>query len=450
MRYSVPLIATLVFAFALPLPACSQAPPAAEHAPAEVALEATASSDARSPEQAPLTAPDRAFFMDAARAAWALLERNYQENTGLVSATPGYDFATTWDMGSMLGGYHSAYRLGLIDAADFERRVSRLLQTLKTVDLYDGVVFDKTYSTKTGRMSGREDRPTDRGYGWSATDIGRILVWLKIIAVQHPQFAADAQAIVNRLDFSRLVRDGYMWGEDLGGRNGTARRWQEGRIGYEQYAAAGFALWGQRPERALDMRLHAKPVTVLGRSLLADQRGMDALLSEPFVLLGLELGWTDDIGALAGELLAAQQARYEQTGQVTIVSEDAVNIPPHFFYYYCVYCDGKEFVVNSALTRGINSPRWISTKASVGWHALLPSDYTARAIAAIQPAMKKDGWHSGVLEKTGELTQSQDVNTAGIVLQAAAYRLHGGPLLGSPELAASIWGGVRAAPAGGS
>jgi hypothetical protein len=90
-------------------------------------------------------------------------------------------------------------------------------------------------------MVDRRQRVSATGFGWSVTDIGRLLVWLKIVAERDPEFAGDAAAAVRRLDFTRLVRDGYMWGEETAP-DGTRRQYQEGQVGYEQYAAQGFAL----------------------------------------------------------------------------------------------------------------------------------------------------------------------------------------------------------------
>src|SRR5207237_8306261 len=176
--------------------------------------------------------------------------------------------------------------------------------------------------------------------GWSATDLGRFLVWMKIIAVNEPQFAVDINQIVKRMNLARIIEDGYLVGEEFG-KDGQLARYQEGRIGYEQYAALGFALWGFPANKALSLKENTKPVKVLGVPLLGDKRGDDRLTSEPFILTGLELGWSPDMKQLATNLLRAQEQRYEQTKQITAVSEDAIRIPPYFFYYYSVYHNGK-------------------------------------------------------------------------------------------------------------
>lgn len=374
-------------------------------------------------------APD-SVFAQAARTAWSFVAANTERRTGLVRALPAYPYVTTWDIGSTLGALFSAVELGLVSVPDYNRRMTRVLETLAKIGMVDSIAFNRNYRTRDGRMVDRRDRPTRQGWGWSATDLGRLLVWLHIVAVNHPQHADAARQVAERLDMGRLVRDGYLWGEERSsGRE--PRVFQEGRIGYEQYAASGFSLWGAEPTLALDLRANAVPDTVLGQPVLRDRRGMDRLTSEPFVMKGIELGWSDAERELATALLAAQQERYRQTGEVTIVSEDAVSIAPYYFYYYSVLANGEEFMVDVAShDQSLDSPRWVSTKMSFGWHALLPSEYTRLAVETVAPAHHaREGWSSGVFEKTHRPTYTRDLNTAAMILEAALYNKLKRPLV---------------------
>lgn len=369
------------------------------------------------------------LFAAAAATAWHFVETNYEERTGLVKATASYPFVTTWDVGSMLAAYHSARGLGLIDQADFDRRTGRLLETLRTLPLVDSVAFNRNYRTTDAAMVDRRDQPTRQGWGWSVTDLGRLLVWLRIIADAHPAHAAAAETAARRLNFDRLVAGGYIWGQESWGSG--IRRYQEGRIGYEQYAASGFALWGHRADFALNVEMNALPDSVFGVPLPRDRRGMDRLTSEPFVLKGLEVGWTEAERDLAERVLRVQHERYRRTGEVTIVSEDAVSIAPHYFYYYAVLANGEPFRVDVAShDKALDSPRWVSTKMSFGWHAVLPDEYTALAVRTVQPARdRRQGWSSGVFEKTHRPTYTRDLNTSAVILEAALFRELGVPLL---------------------
>jgi hypothetical protein len=378
---------------------------------------------------------DDRLFADAAVRAWSWIDRNTVEATGLVRATDHYDHVTTWDMGSGLLALHAAHALGLVDAGEFRTRASRMLRTLQTLPLYDGAAFNRLYSARTGEMIERGDVVSTRGYGWSATDLGRLLSALKIVAVHHPELEGEADAVVRRLDIDRIIRNGYLRGEDVQARNRIAR-YDEGRIGYEQYAAQGFALWGFRAERALDVATNARPVEVEGVGLLGDRRGSDRLTSEPFFLAAMEMDlWGEALNELAAGVLAAQEARWRRTGQVTMASEDAVPLPPYHFYYYNVYHGGRPFSIDAqAPMRGVRIEPWVSTKAAFAWHAVMPSDYTRAAVEAVASGQQTErDWGAGIFEGNGRPTGGANVNTAAIILQAALYRRLGHRLLGDPD-----------------
>jgi hypothetical protein len=152
--------------------------------------------------------------------------------------------------------------------------------------------------------------------------------------------------------------------------------------------------------------------------------------------MGLELGWNRETERLAGELLAAQEERYRKTGRVTIVAEDAVGVPPYYFYYYCAYTNGKHFAVDVQDPRAaVDDPRWVSAKAAFAWHALLPSGYTGLAVRTVAPARTPNGWSSGVYEASGKSTETLNINTAAVILTAVLVHARGKPLL-SPS---STW-----------
>jgi hypothetical protein len=383
---------------------------------------------------APVTASaadQKTVMRKSARAAWSFVSRS-MSSAGFAPATDAYDYTTVWDMASTLASIYSARELGFVTPAQYKRSIDRALATLEKMPLYDNGGFNKLYDSRNGAMVDRKTVRSGTGFGWSVLDHGRMLVWLRLVGDSDPAFAARAQAIVARLDMKRLVRDGYLRGEDLDPDDGKVREYQEGRIGYEQYAAEGFALWGVRAPLALDFAANGKPVTVNGQTLLADTRGSDLLTSEPFVMMGLELGWP---GAhwkpLSLALLAAQEERFKQTGIVTMVSEDAVPDPPAYFYYYLAYRDGESFVVRAPGSAANPSfPRWVSAKAAFGYHALAPSSYTWRAVQTVQwGSTPERGWTAGVYEGTHNSTKAFNLNTAALVLESAAYIQRGCPFV---------------------
>ena len=376
-------------------------------------------------------ADEGALYTDAAALASRFVQANLQP-TGLVSALRIYQYATVWDIASGLAALYCAHELGLVDDARYDTQIRKMLRTLKRVELFDGAAFNKVYSTRTGAMA-RDDRPSKRGSGWSAIDLGRLLLWLKIVAVHQPQYADDAAAVVKRLDASRVVADGYTRGASLKP-SGQVFEYQEGRVGYEQYAARGFAAWDFPVDGALDIKRNSVPLAVMGRTLLGDVRGNDRLTAEPFALIGLEVGFAPDERALAEQLLAAMEERYRRSGRLTMLGEDAIGRAPYYFYYYCAYANGKEFAVDVQDPRAfVDAPRWLSAKGAFAWRVLFPTDYTARILAAVLPARTPLGWGSGIYESEGRSTGTVNINTQAVILEAALVRKRAQPLMATPR-----------------
>ena len=374
----------------------------------------------------------RAFLDRAAKTAWAYVRRNSSTTSGLVRALDNWEYVTIWDIASAIAAIHSANGLGIITDAEYRRRIDLVLATLEKMPLYENVAYNKTYGARTGRMVDRAQVVSATGYGWSALDMGRFLVWMKIIAENDATARPAVERIVARLDLARMVADGYLRGGNIDINTKQHLEYQEGRVGYEQYAALGYSFWGAQVGNALDFALNARPTEVLGFRILGDKRGDDMVTSEPYVMAGLEVGWTNPTWEeQARNVLAAQQERFRKTGLVTMVSEDAVPLPPAHFYYYGVLREDQQFVVQAPGGPVSNQfPRWVSVKAAFGWHALFPSDYTWKALQTVRPAGASGrGWTAGVFERSKRATPSFNLNTAALVLEAAYFAQRNCPLI---------------------
>ena len=400
-----------------------------------VALLAACGKDSTAPDYSGGTPnPGTDVWVAAAQTAWTFVENNTQASTGLAKAHDNFQFITTWDIASQIAATYSAHELGIIDDATYDGRIKKILATLTTLPLYQGAAFNRFYDSQTGQMVDRNFKPSTTGFGWSTTDIGRLLTWLRVLAVNQPQYSAQATAIKNRLNMSRLISGGTLMGVDVDA-NGSTITYAETGLGYEQYAAGGFALWSQRASNSLNPTATAKAATVLGVPVWIDGRGNARLTSEPYIMMGLETGfWASALRDQAQAVLAAQQARYDQTGIITIVTEDAMPDPPYYFYYYSVYHSGKTFVVEGpGYGTVVTTPRWVSSKAAFAWHALLPTDYTLKAFNAVQAAaIPGDGWGAGVYEGSLTPTGYATLNTAGMILESVLYHQRGQPFLSQP------------------
>ena len=380
------------------------------------------------PAQAARPQDDDAQYQAAASAAWAFANRNYVAATGLTRGFDFYAIATVWDIASGLAAMFCATELGLLPRTEYDVRMARALATLGRLTLFEGIGLNKEYDVGSALPIGVARRPAQRGYGVSATDHGRLLTWLRIIANRHPQHRAAAERVVSRLRLNAFIDEGYLYGRQISRRTGRTREFQEGRIGYEQYAARGFQLWGSPAERALDIERNRKPREVYGITVPGDDRGGDRLTSEPFVLMGMETGWTAAERAIAVNLLRVQEERYKRTRRLTIVSEDAIDKAPDYFFYYTILSKHGPFTIDVQRPQArVDGPRWVSTKAAFAWHALLPNAYTRLVVDHIRGgALVRGVWGSGIFEG-GRATGNANLNTAAVVLEAALYHKVGVP-----------------------
>ncbi|HMJ16913.1 MAG TPA: DUF3131 domain-containing protein [Gemmatimonadaceae bacterium] len=387
---------------------------------------------AQQPPAATVSPQERQQYLDAARTSWDLVNRITEPSTGLARAHPNYSYVTLWDIAGVIAANHVARELNFINDVTFDAHIGRIMSTLSSVDLFDRRAFNRIYDAKTGRMVDNASKISTVGAGYSSVDIGRLLIWLRIIATKYPKYAPFATQVVKRLDMSKLINDGYLQGVDVDAKTGERKTFTETEIGYQQYALNGFAMWGAKVNRdGLDVRSDVNSVNVLGVKILTDSRGNDRVMSEPFIMLGLEPGYRSvEMQRQAQQVLAAQQARYQRTGLVTAASEDALPDPPWYFYYYSIYHRRKTFVIEGVGDNAyVEKPRWVSSKAAFGWNAVLPSAYTQLLLRTVQPARTPTGWGSGVYEGTLKPTGVTSLNTAALIMESALYKIRGRPIL---------------------
>lgn len=120
---------------------------------------------------------------------------------------------------------------------------------------FEGTLPNKVYNTIDGSLADYNANPVKRGLGWSALDLGRILAALHIMRTCHPQYSDWIGSIVAGWDLEASVVEGQLFGSTVL-ENGETLLVQEGRLGYEEYAARGYQLWALR----LTERLPGSPL----------------------------------------------------------------------------------------------------------------------------------------------------------------------------------------------
>jgi len=369
--------------------------------------------------------------MQWARTAWRYFENNTDPATGLVGGMDRTPVFTIWNAGDTLAALVAARELGVIDEREFDLRTSRLLGFLANMDLSGGALPHKAYNALTGKMVNFENRQDD--IGWSAVDTGRLMLWLKITGQRHPRFREYTDKVVLRWAFCEVIDDcGKLTGASRSA--GQTYRYQEGRLGYEQLAGAGFAAWG------FDARISrefpaTETVRIYGLPVRHDARDPRATgvpapaLTMPHVLMGMELGWDDAGGAarrqLAGELYQVQEERWRREHQFTARTDYQMREAPYVvldsvfaagYPWNTIGSDGKEYEKLAI----------VSTRAAFGMWALWPGAYTDRLIESVQWLYDMDrGWYEGRLEAGGQPLANITLATNAAVLETLLFKAKG-------------------------
>jgi hypothetical protein len=168
-------------------------------------------------------------------------------------------------------------------------------------------------------------------------------------------------------------------------------------------------------------------VDVYGIKVAHDRRiprlfgAQNYVISEPYVLDGLEFGWDSASRELAWRVFSAQQRRFERTGVLTAVTEDHIDQKP-YFVYNTVFSDGKVWNTTTESGDDASAFRSLSVKAAFGWHALFGNDYTTKLVEAVAPLHDPQrGWYGGRYEASGKTNLSVNANTNAVVLQSLAF-----------------------------
>ncbi|MDD5392378.1 MAG: DUF3131 domain-containing protein [Thiothrix sp.] len=385
-----------------------------------------ASADAKIAPSRPLTAQEMAW----AKTAWRYFQNNTIPATGLVNSVDNYNASTLWDTASYLMAVIAAQRLGIIEQDEFDARIFKALDTLAAIPLFEGKLPNKSYNTVSLQMVDYTNQPTEKGIGWSAIDIGRLLVPLNVLTWNYPQHTASVKRVMEHWNTKPMLVNGVLQGAAVTDK-GETKYLQEGRLGYEEYAAKSFNLMGLDVSNSLRYTDFLKFVNISGVKVATDSRSAQQygahnyVVSEPYILDGVEFGWDHISQELAWRVYKAQEKRFEETGVLTAVSEDNLDQPP-YFVYNTVFTDGK--VWNAITEKGADASQFktLSTKAAFGWHMLYETDYTKQLLAtAATLANPERGWYSGLYEVSGKPNKAITANTNGIILEALAYKQTG-------------------------
>ena len=379
-----------------------------------------------------------------AKVAWRYIDNNTLPQTGLVNSVDRVPVTTLWHIGDYLAALVSANHLGLIDHLEFDHRASKLLDFLNNMPLSELALPNRMYNTQNGVMVNFSNQPAD--IGWSAIEIGRLLTWMKIAGQRYPHLREYFDKVVLRWNFCKVIDDcGILYG--MGKGEGRSAPSQEGRLGYLQYASAGFAAWGFETRKSA-VAGPVEAIDVMGVKLYVDARddrtsgAIAPVVTMPYVLLGMEFGWEyprnagqpgqpggseegDALRSQALDVFRIQQLRYEKQGVLTARTDHPVSNPPHFVQD-TLFASGYAWNTLSDQGRQVPALALVSTKAVFGMWALARTSYTDRLMDAIEALYKDDkGWFEGRYENSGGYEDLLTLSTNSMVLQALLYKAQG-------------------------
>lgn len=372
-----------------------------------------------------LTAEERNWAITA----WKYFEHNYNHETGLVNSTDKFPITTMWDTSSYLLALVSAYKLDIINEKIFHLRLTKALRSLKKLPLFQNKLPNKAYNVQTLMMVDYNDPWVENHIGWSVLDISRLMVPLYYLAWSFPEYADLIKEILKRWKLDLLVSKGEIIGAHYN--DGKLELTQEGRLGYEEYAAKSLALYGLDVVKSSQYDANLKFKKIEGVYVATDSRdpkthkAQNYIVSEPYILDGIEFGWDSYSKNLSYRVYKAQLERFKNTGIYTAVSEDHIDQSPHFIYN-AVYARGKAWQTLTELGEDASNFRSISTKAAIGWYVLYEEDYTSKLIQQIMKSKDpNNGWFAGIYEKDNKVNSMLTTNTNGIILESLCFKVYG-------------------------
>lgn len=379
----------------------------------------------QNPTFSPLTVQEQAF----AKTAWAYFADNTDPETGLVPSVRNFKSMTMWDQGAYLLATVSAYKLGIISRDEASGRMLRALNSVMQLPLYKNILPNKAYNISSLKMTDYANKELNEGIGWSALDIMRFMSGLLAVTEAFPELLPMAQNLLGNWDLQQLVEGGRFRGLAVRGQ-ANGRYVQEGRIGYEQYAGRIGIKLGLPVELAAQYDPILSWQNYFGINLPGDVRtkethGITAVTtSEPFLLEALEYGWRDEAYWVASHVFDAQVFRYNQTAQLTSLSEDHIRGKP-YFSYNGILVGNQPFASVTAKREDVSGKRGISTKGSFGWWALLRHPYTFALLENLESLQTKGGWYAGLFEIDMSANKILTLNTNAVVLEALHYKAFG-------------------------
>lgn len=373
--------------------------------------------------------------------AWQYFVNNTQLSTGLVNSIDNYPTMDMTSLADYLISLQAALQFELISTKEHDERLTLAIDFLVKMPLTRQGVPNKVYSTSTRTMVNYANQPSE--LGWSAIDIGRLLIALAITKQHNPEFSEYIDKAVLRWNFCALVSEkGELYGGNIN--NNQVTRYKEGRLGIEEYAAYGYQDWQIIPKKTMMLEPY-EVATINGIDLLFDGRDpryfdvLRPVFSTPYLWLGLEFNWDDinddssfdsthsnaPLAAMADSVYQVQQSRWDKERIYTARAEHVVSGDP-YFVYDAIYALGTPWITVAEDGSSHDLLALVSTRVAFQMWALWNTDYTERLMVLVQELYNPQrGWYEGRYEATSAYEKSITLKTNAGVLEALLYKVNG-------------------------
>ncbi|QUM76119.1 DUF3131 domain-containing protein [Moritella sp. 24] len=376
-----------------------------------------------------------------AQTAWLYVENNTQLKTGLVNSLDNFPSTNMSALADYLIALIAAQEFELITSKEYDERLSLVITFLVEMPLSQVSVPNLAYSTSSGEMIDYGMQPND--IGWSSVDIGRLLIALALVKQRNQEFSEYIDKAVLRWNFCELVNEeGSLFAGSIV--NGQPQRFQEGRLGIEEYSSYGYLDWQIVPAKSMNVNPY-EVATINGIDLLFDGRDprkynvLRPIMSTPYLQLGLEFNWdgisdtasldsyhTDDVlSAMADSVYRVQESRWDEERIYTARGEHVVEGEP-YFVYDSIYALGTPWLTVAEDGSVYDELALVSTRVAFQMWALWKTNYTDHLMVLVRELYDPDrGWYEGRYEVNGSYEKIITLKTNAGVLEALLYKANG-------------------------
>lgn len=355
-----------------------------------------------------------------ARVAWQYYVNNTQPN-GLANAYDGEPWFSLWSIGSYLFAVAAAKQLNILTTDEFDERVAAALFTLGQLPLNPQGLPAAYYHADTLKMLGKPDS--------SAIGMGRLLNALQTLLWHYPQHAAAVRDLFNQWKVGALIETSTTSQATV-----ALHRWTlttnepRNSFGYRLYAShtlrlidstAGLAVTNP-PEK--QQMIDIDGIMVPDEGLRTPWGRQPSLISLPYLLTGLELGFDAQSAEIAWRIMQIQRRRSRLPVSKPPISTDYAEPAPD----YVNDLPDRQPLQNSALRDATPEQTAItSTRSAFAWYALFRNSWSEALRQQVQRLqVPGKGWQRG-LNLNNSVNDVVDADTNAIVLESLAYIAHG-------------------------